>query len=118
MAGRSFAAQRGVSGRFAHRDSQRPSRRTASGGDHGCCRLGYQALLNRPYAGGFITEHYGRPAKGVHSLQIEINRALYLDEQTLRPNAGFAKLQADLLSMCRRLFVELPPVAVRRAAAE
>jgi N-formylglutamate amidohydrolase len=51
---------------------------------------------NAPYAGGYTTEHYGRPAQGVHALQIEVSRALYLDEQTLRPGPGFARLQADL----------------------
>ncbi len=45
--------------------------------------LGYEIQLNRPYAGGHITEHYGRPTRGIHALQIEINRALYLDEATL-----------------------------------
>jgi N-formylglutamate amidohydrolase len=48
---------------------------------------------NRPYAGGFITEHYGAPGTGVHTLQIEINRALYMDEATLLPHAGFAELE-------------------------
>src|SRR3546814_3619872 len=37
--------------------------------------LGYSAVRNKPYAGGFITEHYGRPARGLHALQIEINRS-------------------------------------------
>ena len=59
-------------------------------------RRGYDVARNRPYAGGFITEHYGRPTEGVHAIQIEINRALYLNEQTLRKTKGFAPLQADL----------------------
>lgn len=56
-------------------------------------RLGFRVTRNRPYAGGFITEHYGAPATGVHALQIEINRALYMDEATLEPHAGFAALE-------------------------
>lgn len=56
-------------------------------------RLGLRVTRNRPYAGGFITEHYGAPGSGVHALQIEINRALYMDEATLEPNAGFAALE-------------------------
>jgi N-formylglutamate deformylase len=58
--------------------------------------LGYEVARNKPYAGGFITEHYGRPARGLHALQIEINRGLYIDEKTLEPTRGFARLQADL----------------------
>jgi N-formylglutamate amidohydrolase len=56
-------------------------------------RLGFSVTRNRPYAGGFITEHYGAPASGVHALQIEINRALYMNEATLVPHAGFAELE-------------------------
>lgn len=58
--------------------------------------LGYEVARNKPYAGGFITEHYGRPARGLHALQIEINRGLYIDEKTLQPSRGFFQLQADL----------------------
>ena len=41
---------------------------------------GYHVMRNRPYAGGFITEHYGKPAAGWHALQIEVSRGLYMDE--------------------------------------
>ena len=51
---------------------------------------------NKPYAGGFITEHYGRPAAGCHALQIEINRALYMDERSFEPAPGFAELASRL----------------------
>jgi N-formylglutamate amidohydrolase len=81
-------------------------------------RLGYHAQLNRPYAGGFITEHYGRPSKGVHALQIELNRALYVDETSLRPTKRFGQLQLDLTALCRRLIAEFTPAADGRAAAE
>ena len=47
--------------------------------------MGYRVARNTPYAGGYTTEHYGRPRAGVHALQIEINRGLYLDEATLGP---------------------------------
>jgi N-formylglutamate amidohydrolase len=60
---------------------------------------GYHVQRNRPYAGGFITEHYGRPAAGWHALQIEISRALYMDEATLEKNARFDALVADLSEM-------------------
>jgi N-formylglutamate amidohydrolase len=59
-------------------------------------RLGYSVSRNKPYAGGFITEHYGQPARGVHAMQIEINRCLYMDERSLQKTAGFSRLLADL----------------------
>jgi N-formylglutamate amidohydrolase len=57
---------------------------------------GYRVARNAPYAGGYTTEHYGRPTRRVHALQIEVNRALYLDEASLAPTADFADLKADL----------------------
>jgi N-formylglutamate amidohydrolase len=81
-------------------------------------RLGYETQLNRPYAGGFITEHYGRPERGVHALQIEINRGLYLNETTLQRTEGFGRLKADLSTLASRLFSELPRLQHPRAAAE
>jgi N-formylglutamate amidohydrolase len=64
---------------------------------------GHAVALNAPYAGGFTTQSYGRPAEGVHALQVEIDRALYLDELRLEPNAGFARLKADLDRLFERL---------------
>ncbi|KAB2876530.1 MAG: N-formylglutamate amidohydrolase [Pseudorhodoplanes sp.] len=57
---------------------------------------GYAVSRNKPYAGGFITEHYGNPASGLHAIQLEINRALYMDEKRYERAAGFARLKADL----------------------
>ena len=64
---------------------------------------GYHVQRNKPYAGGFITEHYGHPGAGFHALQIEINRALYMDEQTLEPKAAFSRIADDLADMTGRL---------------
>ena len=80
--------------------------------------LGYDVQLNRPYAGGFITEHYGQPAAGVHAIQIEINRALYLNEVTLQRTSGFDRLRQDLMRLAQRLVAHAPNIAVRRIAAE
>jgi len=80
--------------------------------------LGYDVQMNRPYAGGYITEHHGRPAQGVHALQIEINRGLYLNEATLEENAGFNKLKADLDTFATHLFKQIPELFEMRAAAE
>ncbi|MEE9375564.1 MAG: N-formylglutamate amidohydrolase, partial [Rhizobiaceae bacterium] len=65
--------------------------------------LGYNVARNTPYAGGFITEHYGRPLKGLHAVQIEINRALYMDEATLHPTAEFQSLADDIHSVMAHL---------------
>ncbi len=65
--------------------------------------LGYSVSRNKPYAGGFITEHYGRPGRGLHAIQIEINRSLYVDERTLEKTDGFAALQADLTTFMIQL---------------
>jgi N-formylglutamate amidohydrolase len=81
-------------------------------------RAGYEVQVNRPYAGGFITEHYGSPGQRVHALQIEINRALYLNEATLSKNKHFDALVATLLDMAARVFEVLPLLLERRAAAE
>ena len=59
-------------------------------------KLGYGVALNTPYAGGFVTAHYGRPADNVHALQIEINRDLYMDESRIRRGDGLARLTQDM----------------------
>jgi N-formylglutamate amidohydrolase len=65
--------------------------------------LGYTVLRNKPYAGGFITEHYGDPASSLHAVQIEVNRALYMDEREYRKNERFGTLRADLGRVVARL---------------
>ncbi|MEL6751677.1 MAG: N-formylglutamate amidohydrolase [Pseudomonadota bacterium] len=57
---------------------------------------GYRVARNKPYAGGFITEHYGRPSRGFHAVQIEVNRGLYLNEVALEPNGNFETVRADI----------------------
>lgn len=54
--------------------------------------MGYQVVRNNPYSGGYTTVHYGRPAAKVHALQIEINRALYMDETKIEPTPQMAEL--------------------------
>jgi N-formylglutamate amidohydrolase len=65
--------------------------------------MGYRTARNAPYAGGHTTEHYGRPAGHVHALQIEISRGLYLDELSMQPTRGFARLRGDLERLYRTL---------------
>jgi N-formylglutamate deformylase len=59
-------------------------------------RLGYGVAINDPYKGVEIVRRHGRPAEQRHSLQVEIKRTLYMDEESLAPNAGYARLEADL----------------------
>lgn len=65
--------------------------------------MGYRVTRNDPYAGGFVTQNYGRPAEGFHSLQIEINRGLYMDEARIAPASGLSRLQRDMTVLIRRL---------------
>ncbi len=58
--------------------------------------MGYRVEVNRPYAGGFITEHYGKPDLGLHALQIEINRGIYMNEASLKKSDHFSLLASDL----------------------
>jgi N-formylglutamate amidohydrolase len=80
---------------------------------------GYSVSRNKPYAGGFITEHYGNPPAGLHAVQLELNRALYMDERRFERSVSFAKLAADLEALADCL-AALPIEELRpyRAAAE
>ncbi len=74
---------------------------------------------NKPYAGGFITEHYGNPLAGSHAVQIEINRALYMDERSLVPTANFELLRAALQRVFRSIAnFNVAALTVYRTAAE
>ena len=62
---------------------------------------GYSVSRNKPYAGGFITEHYGNPASGLHTVQLELNRAVYMDERRRERSPRFAQVVADFASPWR-----------------
>ena len=66
-------------------------------------RLGYAVVRNVPYAGGFTTRRYGRPETGVHAIQIEISRALYMDEARIRPLPGLKAVSENMLAFARAL---------------
>jgi N-formylglutamate amidohydrolase len=70
--------------------------------------LGYTVAHNKPYAGGFITEHYGRPVRGLHALQIEVNRGLYMNERTYQKSSGFLPLAEDIGRFIGRLVKAAP----------
>src|SRR5437016_7116993 len=80
---------------------------------------GYVVSRNKPYAGGFITEHYGNPAVGLHAIQLEINRALYMDDRRFERSASFPALAADLELLAGRLAdIPIQELHPYRAAAE
>ena len=64
---------------------------------------GLNVIRNKPYAGGFITECHGQPRRNRHAFQIEINRAIYMDEVTRLPNAGYGSLKIILDQLSRGL---------------
>ncbi|MEZ5892996.1 MAG: N-formylglutamate amidohydrolase [Parvularculaceae bacterium] len=65
--------------------------------------FGYQVARNAPYAGGYVASSYGRPRAGVHALQIEINRALYLDERRIARTEGYDDLRRNMTQLIERL---------------
>ncbi|TQS70268.1 N-formylglutamate amidohydrolase [Rhodobacteraceae bacterium] len=75
---------------------------------------GLRVSHNSPFAGAYITQRHGRPAQGLHVLQIEINRALYMNEATIEPNQNFAHFADVMDGVLRRiagLWSEKPPLA-------
>ena len=65
--------------------------------------LGYAVTRNNPYSGGFTTQNYGRPRRGIHALQIEINRGLYMDEHTITRKDAIASLTRDMTKVMAAL---------------
>ena len=79
---------------------------------------GFTVRRNKPYAGGYITETYGQPALGRHAVQVEINRALYMDERTLRKIDKAKRVSDALLEMARVLAERTRGAGNARLAAE
>ena len=81
--------------------------------------FGLTVSRNKPYAGGFITEHYGNPQAGLHAIQLELNRALYMDEKRFERTASFDRLASHLAALADRLAaIPLEELRPYRAAAE
>lgn len=74
--------------------------------------LGWRVALNQPYSGGWTTQVHGRPADGLHAVQIELNRDLYLDETTLEPGPGWSRCAAGVRRVIGDLLAD-PPVLRR-----
>lgn len=77
-------------------------------------RAGFLVARNAPFAGGYITQRYGRPARGFHAVQIEVDRGLYLDQATLEPGPGFEALRlrlAEVIADLVRIAPEMSALA-------
>jgi N-formylglutamate deformylase len=80
-------------------------------------QLGFSVIRNAPYAGGYTTHLYGKPDLGVHALQIEVSRALYLDERRMEKTAGFNDCKERLESFAARLLGSSWTSLIRRQTA-
>lgn len=69
---------------------------------------GIVAAQNHPYAGDHLIERHGRPANGLHAIQIEVDRSLYLDDALDQPGSGLARMQGIITAMVEALANELP----------
>lgn len=78
---------------------------------------GFRVARNMPFAGAFITQHYGRPSRHQHAIQVEIDRALYMNERTLEPNENYMAFKS-LLSGVIAEITEIGRPQEQRLAAE
>jgi N-formylglutamate amidohydrolase len=81
-------------------------------------RAGLRVARNMPFAGAYVVQHYGRPSRRQHVVQVEIDRSLYMDERLVEPLPGFPDFRrlvegvvADLAAIGRPEGEEAPPVA-------
>ena len=70
---------------------------------HFLAERGFAVAINAPYAGGFTTDHYGDPRRHRHALQIEINRAIYMDERSYRRRPALARLSEEMSGLIMKL---------------
>lgn len=80
-------------------------------------RAGFRVARNSPFAGGYLTHRYGRPRRGYHAIQIELDRGLYLDEARVAPSARYEQFAAALQPVIAGL-AELPQTLGTALAAE
>jgi N-formylglutamate amidohydrolase len=83
---------------------------TAAAFDH-LAGSGQTAAHNRPYAGGYVLERHGAPARGLHALQVEVCRSAYLDARLSEPGGGMAGVVRVLAGLVRRMAEELAPLS-------
>ena len=76
--------------------------------EEGFLDAGLVVSRNAPFAGAYVTQRYGRPVKGYHAIQIEIDRALYMNEQLIQPNDDFEKMRHVVSGVLARVINALP----------
>jgi len=86
--------------------------------EHLLVEQGFSVTRNTPYAGGYVASAYGRPNEGVHVIQVEINRALYLDEVKIARNDHFDKLKTSIEAVMMELSRIEPSSLIPARAAE
>lgn len=69
--------------------------------------MGFRVAINAPYAGGYIVSRHAKPHAGIHALQIEVDRRLYLDAALDQPGPGLARMQRSILNLVEALNEEL-----------
>lgn len=79
---------------------------------------GWRVTRNHPYAGGHTTEYHGRPLSGIHAIQIEIDRTLYMDPQKLVCHSGFGPVSAQLTALVRTILTAAPHLGLEPPLAE
>ena len=90
------------------------ARELVVGADDLLTDLGLVVTRNDPYAGGFTTRHYGKPGEGIHALQIEVNRSLYMDERAIERGEGMEMLAGHLERLVEVLITTAREVVVPR----
>ncbi len=81
-------------------------------------QAGFSVAVNYPYAGGFVTEHYGRPEDGVEAIQVEINRDLYLNPVTQKPKPAFKRVSERLTGVVQAIVKDRAPGTPDALAAQ
>ena len=66
-------------------------------------RAGLHVVRNAPFAGAYVAQHYGRPSRRQHAIQIEIDRSIYMNEQMIRPNSNFEAFRRTLRGVIGRI---------------
>lgn len=90
--------------------------RLVSAADAAANAAGFRTALNSPYSGGHILDRHGAPRGGIHAIQIELDRSLYLDRQLLEPGAGAARVATMLRDVIDALSYEAVPAHTAQAA--
>lgn len=80
--------------------------------------FGWRVVRNAPYAGGYTTEIHGNAAAGIHAIQVEIDRALYMDSATLEPTPGFARVAEAMTGLAQMLVTVAPTLRLGTSLQE